>query len=105
MAIEGGEEAGYGHGGPGEGEADDPPAVVLPGELAEPVITPCGDAEGEEKDVAGEIAELQTEDVDADGDELADEECSGSDRDCADEPPEIGWDWSGCARGLRKRHS
>jgi len=103
--MRGGEVAGYGHGDPEECGAEDRQAGVFPCEPAEPVVAPGGDAEGEEEDVAGEVSELEAPDIDADGDELADEKRSGTDGDCAEEPPEVGWDWRGCALGLRKRRA
>ena len=67
-----------GHGGPGKDERNDPGAGALPVELIEPVMAPGGYAYGEEEDVSGEVAELEAEDVLADGDNLPDGDRDGS---------------------------
>src|SRR6202000_2340225 len=59
--------------------------------------------ESEEKDVAGEVAELEAPYIDAYGDELADQKRPGSDGDCTKKPPDVGWDRLGCAFRLRER--
>src|ERR1700679_3349381 len=55
VAMRGGEVGGDGHADPEQCGAEDRQSGVFPGELAEPVETPGGDADGEEEDVAGEI--------------------------------------------------
>ena len=51
VQFHGGENR-QGHQRPGDDKPDDPGPRMFPVQLAQPVVTPCGDSQAEEKDVA-----------------------------------------------------
>ena len=81
-----------GQAGPRECERNDPRSYLLPLKLPKPIIFPCRNAESEEKGVAGEVSELEADDVHARWNELPDRECYSSYANSTKKPPEKGWE-------------
>ena len=78
---------------------------MLPLQLPEPVIAPGGDTQKKEENVAGEVSELESDHVDADGHNLPDSQRGCANANCAKEPPTITGDRPRRELGAGKRRA